>query len=56
MISENYSIDEFVKAVKEKDFIEVITLAVEEATLVDRISVSLSPALYSTMPPRKTGT
>ena len=37
MISNNCSIEEFVKAVQEKDSYGVINLAVQEATEVDRI-------------------
>ena len=37
MISANFSIDEFVEAVKDKDIWEVLDLAVDEITWADRI-------------------
>lgn len=41
MISENFSIDEFVEAVKDKDIWEVLNLAVDEITWADRINYHL---------------
>ncbi|MBT8339541.1 MAG: hypothetical protein KJP07_05965 [Desulfatitalea sp.] len=41
MISENCTIEEFVKAVKGKDSYEVINLAVQEATEADRMALKI---------------
>ena len=36
MISENFSIDEFVEAVKDREILDVVSLAVDEATEAER--------------------